>query len=180
MLNKLRGILRYNFANNFRGRDHLLIHHLLLHLEWSKVTYRAIGNVYHSWTIRWNNSHLIIEPCSSGYGRRLTFRRLWVWIPVPYTGWTWHFFTLIICKKNCIVCLKRPKLNKKEAGIGPFFRKNSRLIQEMLVSISLPTLQFPTKLVFIWSHHFRYGHFICTFKHSYSNRSNKSYTNINL
>ena len=28
-------------------------------------------------------------------------------------------FTLICCK-NCIVCLKRPKINEKEAGVGPF------------------------------------------------------------
>ena len=34
-----------------------------------------------------------------------------------------HFFTYICCK-NCNVCLKRPKINKKEAGIGPFFKKN--------------------------------------------------------
>ena len=33
-----------------------------------------------------------------------------------------HFFTLICCK-NCIVCLKRPKINKKEAGVGPNFKK---------------------------------------------------------
>ena len=32
------------------------------------------------------------------------------------------FFTLICCK-NCIVGLKRPKINEKEAGIGPFFKK---------------------------------------------------------
>ena len=31
-----------------------------------------------------------------------------------------HFFTCICCK-NCNVCLKRPKINKKEAGVGPFF-----------------------------------------------------------
>ena len=30
-----------------------------------------------------------------------------------------HFFTLICCT-NCIVCLKRLKINKKEAGVGPF------------------------------------------------------------
>ena len=30
-----------------------------------------------------------------------------------------HFFTYICCK-NCIVCLKRPKINEKEAGVGPF------------------------------------------------------------
>ena len=34
-----------------------------------------------------------------------------------------HFFTYICCK-NCHVCLKTPKINEKEAGIGPFFKKN--------------------------------------------------------
>ena len=29
------------------------------------------------------------------------------------------FFTLICCK-NCIVCLKRPKITEKEAGVGTF------------------------------------------------------------
>ena len=29
-----------------------------------------------------------------------------------------HFFTYC---KNCNVCLKRPKINEKEAGVGPFF-----------------------------------------------------------
>jgi len=33
-----------------------------------------------------------------------------------------HFFTYI-CFKNCNVCLKRPKINEKEAGVGPFFKK---------------------------------------------------------
>ena len=41
------------------------------------------------------------------------------------------FFTLICCKK-CIVCLKRLKINKKEAGIGPFFKKRT-LIWTFLV-----------------------------------------------
>ena len=27
--------------------------------------------------------------------------------------------------KNCIVCLKRPKINKKETGVGPFFLKKT-------------------------------------------------------
>ena len=47
------------------------------------------------------------------------FQRLWVQIPVPYTG----FFTLICCK-SYIVCLKRPKINEKEAGVGPFKKVN--------------------------------------------------------
>ena len=33
-----------------------------------------------------------------------------------------HFFTFICCK-NCNVCLKRPKINEKEAGDGPL-KKN--------------------------------------------------------
>ena len=34
-----------------------------------------------------------------------------------------HFFTLI-CSKNCTVCLERPKINEKEAGVSPFLKKN--------------------------------------------------------
>ena len=34
-----------------------------------------------------------------------------------------HFFTLICCK-NFIVCLKRSKINEKEAGFGPFLKIN--------------------------------------------------------
>ena len=56
------------------------------------------------------------KPWSSGYRRRLMFERLWVQIPAPYTGWMWHFFTMICC----IVCLKRSQINEKEAGVGPF------------------------------------------------------------
>ena len=35
-----------------------------------------------------------------------------------------HFFTYYCCK-NCNVCLKRPKMNEKEAGVGPFFLKKT-------------------------------------------------------
>ena len=35
----------------------------------------------------------------------------------------------IICCKNCNnVCLKRPEINGKEAGVGPFFKKTQRNI----------------------------------------------------
>ena len=43
---------------------------------------------------------------------------------------SWHrildgfFSTYIFCKNCNDVCLKRPKINEKEAGIGPFFKKN--------------------------------------------------------
>ena len=34
-----------------------------------------------------------------------------------------HFFTYI-CYKNCDdVCLKRPKINEKEVGVGPFKKR---------------------------------------------------------
>ena len=36
-----------------------------------------------------------------------------------------HFFTLICCK-SCIVCLKRRKINEKEAGNGTFLKKQER------------------------------------------------------
>ena len=33
-------------------------------------------------------------------------------------------FLTYICCKNCNdVCLERPKINEKEAGVGPFFKK---------------------------------------------------------
>ena len=37
-----------------------------------------------------------------------------------------HFFTLI-CSKNCFnVCLKRPSIDEKEAGVGHLFKKTLR------------------------------------------------------
>ena len=33
-----------------------------------------------------------------------------------------HFFTYIFVVKICNVCLKRPKINKKEARVGPFLK----------------------------------------------------------
>ena len=53
----------------------------------------------------------------TGYGRRLMFRRLWVPIPGPHTGWT--FFTFICCKHCNDVFLKRPKINYKRGRNWP-------------------------------------------------------------
>ena len=58
------------------------------------------------------------EPWSIGYGRRLMFWRSWVRIPAP-------FFPHLFVVKIRIVCLKRPKINEKEAGVGPFLKKNN-------------------------------------------------------
>ena len=65
-------------------------------LWWQILDWRIKTEVYLRWA----------EPWSSGYGRRLMSWRLWVWIPAPYTGWT--FFTDFCCK-HCNVCLKRRK-----------------------------------------------------------------------
>ena len=66
------------------------------------------------------------QPWSSGYGKRLTFQRSWVRIQALYTGWT--KFTFICCKNCNDVCLKRPKINEKEAGVGPCL-KNGQFTQ---------------------------------------------------
>ena len=41
------------------------------------------------------------------------------------------FFTLICCN-NCIVCLKSPKINEKEARVGPFFKKKLTTVYHLL------------------------------------------------
>ena len=68
-----------------------------------------------------------------------------------------HYFTLICCK-NCIVCLKRPKINEKEAGVGPFFEKTPLLSNSLnlstifLVSISLYIFLLTFVSLFSFSH----------------------------
>ena len=37
-----------------------------------------------------------------------------------------HFFTYICCK-NCNICLKRTKINEKEAGVGTYLKKTFSL-----------------------------------------------------
>ena len=63
------------------------------------------------------------EPWSSGYEGRLMFLRSWVRIPMPYTGWTWHSYTLICCKK--LYCLFEKTKNKRKRGRdwSIFFKK---------------------------------------------------------
>ena len=53
------------------------------------------------------------EPWSRGYGRRLMFLRLWVWIPALYTGWT--FFTFICCKNLLCFYKKTCSLHQSES-----------------------------------------------------------------
>ena len=43
-----------------------------------------------------------------------------------------HFFALLCCI-NCIVCLKRPKINEKEAGVGPL--KISRVLHKIKTNL---------------------------------------------
>ena len=62
------------------------------------------------------------EPRSSGYGRRLMFKRLWVQIQVLYTGWTWHFLQWFYVKIVSFVWT-RPKINAKRGRGWPIFLK---------------------------------------------------------
>ena len=41
----------------------------------------------------------------------------------PCTIYWMDIFHITICCKNCNVCLKRTKINEKEAGVGPFFKR---------------------------------------------------------
>ena len=50
-----------------------------------------------------------------------------------------HFFTYICCK-NCYVCLKRPKINEKEAEVGPFFLKKTTNVNVINFAFSLFSL----------------------------------------
>ena len=53
-----------------------------------------------------------VQSWSIGYGRRLLFKRLWVQIPTPDTGWFFsHLFVVFIVSL-------RLKLNKKRPGMG--------------------------------------------------------------
>ena len=44
----------------------------------------------------------------------------------PGTVYWIDIFSHIFVVKICNVCLKRPKINKKEAGVGPFFLKKTK------------------------------------------------------
>ena len=66
-------------------------------------------------------------PWSSGYGKRLTSKgRGFEYRHRILDG---HFFTYNCCK-NCNVCLKRPKINEKEAGVGPFIYKKTFVLPQ--------------------------------------------------
>ena len=70
-----------------------------------------------------NRTGLGREPWSSGWGRRLRIRRLFVWILVQNTGWT--FFTLNCCK--IVWCLTEKTENRhKEAEVGPFKKRTDQ------------------------------------------------------
>ena len=60
------------------------------------------------------------ETWSSGYGKRLMSESCG--FECRHLILDGHFFSYNCCK-NCNVCLKRPKINKKEAGICQFFKK---------------------------------------------------------
>ena len=61
------------------------------------------------------------EPWSSGYGKKLTSK---VVGSNPGNVYWMDIFSHIFFYKNCNdVCLERPKINEKEAGVGQFLKK---------------------------------------------------------
>ena len=59
---------------------------------------------------------------SSGYGRRLMIKRLWVQIPAPATRWL-----IYIINKNVSIAWKRQLINEKEAKVGQFKKSKIQL-----------------------------------------------------
>ena len=52
------------------------------------------------------------------------FQRSWVRILAQYIGWKFFHINLL-CNICNDVCLKRPKIYEKAAGVGPFFFKKT-------------------------------------------------------
>ena len=46
-----------------------------------------------------------------------------------------EFFFALICCKNCIVCMKRPNRDEKEARDGPFKKRWIAMVVAMVVSV---------------------------------------------
>ena len=94
------------------------------------------------------------EPWSSGNGWWLMFWRSWVQISAPYTRWSFRHFLTLICCKNCIVCLKRPKINEKEAGVGPLKKEKRGLECRISKTIRFYYWYFHTKPIHNWKRYF--------------------------
>ena len=76
-----------------------------------------------------------------------------------------HFFTYICCK-NCNVCLKRPKINEKEAGVGPFL-KNLCFIFANLVKYTVWN-EVPTHLSYYYTELINWYSEVVHFEPNYS------------
>ena len=63
------------------------------------------------------------EPWSSGYGMGGDSYAKGRGFASCHCILDGHFFTYICCKNCNDVCLKRAKINEKEAGVGPFKKK---------------------------------------------------------
>jgi len=66
----------------------------------------------------------------------------------PGTVYWMDIFTFICCKNCNDVCLKRPKINEKEAGVGPFFFKKNKDIAWAETGQLKDVMQESDKLIF--------------------------------
>ena len=69
------------------------------------------------------------EPWYSGYGWRLMFERSWV--SNPGAWYRMDIFSHWLVVK--LYCLKRPKINEKEAGVGPFLKNQLASDVDLLI-----------------------------------------------
>ena len=99
---------RWQIEREAKNEKNLNCVFLFHSLQWIRDGFVVPKNMYNNRLTGW-------EPWSSGWRRRLTFWRFWV--QIPFRLLDGHFFTLICCK-ICNTCLKRPKINEKEAGNG--------------------------------------------------------------
>ena len=67
--------------------------------------------------------------------------------------WMVMTFLTLICCKNCIVSLKRPKINEKEAGVDPFLRvMTHKSFFERENKVSSKKTELRDQTVFLISH----------------------------
>ena len=59
-----------------------------------------------------------------------------------------HFSTYICCKNCNDVCLKRPKINEKEAGVGPFFLKKEMIVVNACAAIMTQPFSHHFQVIF--------------------------------
>ena len=133
----------FGLFGQFLGADERLT--ICLHLLGRKtfdLTNRYLGRCYLShWRLLLKPYK---QPCSSGYGRPLMFKRLTVRIPAPYTGWTWHF-SHFFPEKNVLIVWKDENKRKRCHGWPIFNSYTISLRSKFFTQLGVYTVPQPSK-----------------------------------